>query len=45
MTGHAQGTHIFLPGDNLLQTTKAINAKNDTRINKYSKTCLKRTLY
>jgi len=35
MTGHAQGTHIFLPDDNLLQTTKGINMRNDTRINKY----------
>jgi len=38
MTGRAQGTHIFLPYDNLLQTTKAINVRNDTRINKYTNT-------
>jgi hypothetical protein len=38
MNGHAQGTHIFLPYDNLLQTTKAINVRNDTRINKYMNT-------
>jgi len=30
MTGHAQGTHIFPPDDNLLQTTKVINMRNDT---------------
>jgi hypothetical protein len=32
------GTHIFLPDDNFLQTTKAINVRNDTRINKYMNT-------